>query len=137
MLFGNNMLIKFIRKIISIFLSKLSIADAQKNCGFITKECLDAFRAKVLSAHNAYRLKHKVAAAKIATNTSITLIAQEYACTMISNFTFKHNTNRGFLGENLYLSMYSVPFNLNNTASCASKSLYIIYKSILIINFQT
>jgi uncharacterized protein YkwD len=81
---------------------------------------LDAFRAKVLSAHNAYRLKHKVAAAKIAANVSITSTAQQYACTMISNFAFQHNSKRGPVGENLYLSMNSAPFNLNSAASCAS-----------------
>ena len=97
------------------------MANAQKNCAAISKECLDAFRAKVLSAHNVYRLKHKVPAAKIAANATITSVAQQYACTMISNFAFQHNTKRGFVGENLYLSMNSVPFNLNSAANCASK----------------
>jgi uncharacterized protein YkwD len=108
------------------------LANAQ-NCGTISKECLDAFRAKVLSAHNVYRLKHKVPAAKIATNASITSVAQQYACTLINNFSFQHNTKRGFVGENLYLSMNSVPFNLNSAANCASmyflKYIFIEYLS--------
>jgi hypothetical protein len=117
----------------TVFKFKSELAYAQKNCGFISRECLDAFRARVLSAHNVYRLKHKVPAAKIATNTSITLIAQEYACTMISNFKFAHNSNRGRLGENLYMSMYSIPFNLNSTTNCASELF--IHNILIIISF--
>ncbi len=106
------------------------MAFAQNNCGLISKQCLDAFRARVLSAHNVYRLKHKVPAAQIATNVSITHIAQYHACKMINNFAFEHNTKRGFLGENLYMSMHSIPFNLNSTANCVSK-LFTYYTNFL------
>ena len=86
----------------------------------IPSDCMSAFNAQALNQTNFYRLKHKVAA--LASNASITNIAQPYSANMCDTFKFAHNGNRGSLGENIYMQMYSAPFSLT-AASCAGTKL--------------
>ncbi len=84
----------------------------------IPASCLSAFAEKALNYTNIYRAKHHVGPLRLDTGR-IAKIAQGYSCRLASTFKFQHNTNRGAnLGENLYMSMSTIPFDLNNPRNC-------------------
>ena len=88
-------------------------------CVRIPEQCLKAFTQRALNQTNKYRIRHHVQPLTLA-DKNIVNIAQNYACHLINTNLFQHNPNNGNLGENLYMSMSTAPFNLNCVTQCES-----------------
>ena len=80
---------------------------------------MTTFNNALLNATNVLRAKHRVS--PLVLNTTLAATAQKWACGLADTFKMSHNANRGTnVGENLYISMNSVAFNMTGT-NCNSK----------------
>lgn len=75
------------------------------------------FTIRALNATNSYRIKHRAQPLRLA-DRNIINIAQNYACHLIDTNVFRHNPNRGRLGENLFMAMRSDLIDLNRISNC-------------------
>jgi hypothetical protein len=88
----------------------------------IPEQCLRAFTHRALNETNKYRLRHHVQTLSLA-DKNIVNIAQNYACHLANTNSFQHNPNNRNLGENLFMTMSTIPFNLNCISQCERMQL--------------